>query len=105
MTPADLLASVKENLILEHDQDDNLLLRLIASAVGYAEDYQHVPAGFYADVDAPPATKQAVIMLASNWYESRDGSTGGFFADNPAAGRQAWDTVNNLLRIGRRWGV
>ena len=36
-------------------------------------------------------------MLASHFYESRDGSTGGFFADNMQAGQQVWNTVNTLV--------
>lgn len=44
-------------------------------------------------------------MLASHFYESRDGSTGGFFADSVQAGRQVWDTVNLLLRLDREWKV
>ena len=35
----------------------------------------------------PETTKQAVIMLVSHFYESRDGSTGGFFADNVNASK------------------
>ena len=105
MTPQDLLAKVKENLILTHDQDDDLLLRLIAAAINYAESYQHVAAGFYADTLAPAATEQAVVMLVSNWYESRDGSTAGFFADSVQASQQVWNTVNTLLRLDRLWGV
>jgi hypothetical protein len=111
----DLLAPVKENLILQHDQDDGLLLRLIAAAVSYAESYQHLPAGYYFGSGTegesgeasrfPPTTEQAVIMLVSNWYESRDGSTAGFFADSVQAGRQVWDAVNTLLRLDRMWGV
>ena len=53
----------------------------------------------------PATTEQAVIMLASHFYESRDGSTGGFFADNPQAAQQVWNTVNLLLRLDRRWQV
>jgi hypothetical protein len=96
---------VKENLILTHDEDDGLLLRLIAAAVNYAESYQHACAGFYEMNPAPAATVQAVIMLASNWYESRDGSTAGFFADSVQASQQVWNTVNTLLRLDRMWGV
>jgi hypothetical protein len=76
MTPTELLPKVKENLILTHNQDDGLLLRLIAAAVNYAESYQHLPAGYYFGGDTegetgetshfPPATEQAVIMLVSN---------------------------------------
>jgi hypothetical protein len=105
MTPMELLPKVKENLILAHDEDDSMLLRLVAAAINYAESYQHISVGFYADNPVPPTTEQAVIMLSSHLYESRDGSTGGFFADNVAAGRQVWDTVNTLLRLDRLWGV
>ena len=50
-------------------------------------------------------TYQAVIMLASHLYESRDGSTGGFFADNVQASQQVWTVVNSLLRLDRDWKV
>ena len=36
---------------------------------------------------------------------NRDGSTGGFFADNTGAAQQVWNTVNLLLRLDRRWQV
>ena len=101
-----LLDDVKENLILTHDQDDALLARLLFVAVSYAESYQHLAAGAYADeTDMPPTTRQAVIMLASHLYESRDGSTGGFFSDNVQAAQQVWSTVNLLLRLDREWKV
>jgi uncharacterized phage protein (predicted DNA packaging) len=98
-----LLEKVKANLILEHDSDDELLQQYIAAAVSYAESYQHLTAGTYEAAVMPPTTEQAVIMLASHFYESRDGSTGGFFADNVQAGQQVWDTVNMLLRLDRNW--
>ena len=101
----ELLAKVKQNLILEHEADDPLLKGYITAAVSYAESYQHIPAGTYADQPMPPTTGQAVIMLASHFYESRDGSTGGFFADNVQAGQQVWTTVNLLLRLDREWKV
>ena len=53
----------------------------------------------------PATTEQAVIMLASHFYESRDGSTGGFFSDNTNAAQQVWHTVNLLLRLDREWKV
>lgn len=112
MTARELLPKVKENLILAHDQDDALLLRLIAAAVDYAESYQHLPAGYYfaqketeEESRLSPTTEQAIIMLVSHWYESRDGSTGGFFADSVQASRQVWNTVNTLLRLDRMWRV
>ncbi len=100
-----LLEKVKANLILDHAADDALLEMYITAAVSYAESYQHIAAGFYSVNDMPPTTEQAVIMLASHFYESRDGSTGGFFADRPDAARQIWNTVNVLLRLDREWKV
>ena len=101
----ELLEKVKANLILEHDADDNLLRGFIRAAVSYAESYQHIPEGHYSEHDMPPTTEQAVIMLSSHFYESRDGSTGGFFADSVQAGQQEWNTVNLLLRLDRDWKV
>ena len=100
-----LLSKVKQNLILEHTADDSLLRSFITAAISYAESYQHLTAGTYRVLPMPPTTEQAVIMLASHFYESRDGSTGGFFADNTQAASQVWDTVNLLLRLDREWKV
>ena len=100
-----LLEKVKANLILHHSEDDDLLLSYITAAVSYAESYQHIPDGTYQNAPMPPTTEQAVIMLASHFYESRDGSTGGFFADNTGAAQQVWNTVNLLLRLDRDWKV
>ncbi len=105
MSMSVLLDKVKANLILEHDQDDQLLESYLAAAISYAESFQHYPAGYYSGVLMPPTTEQAVIMLASHFYESRDGSTGGFFADNVQAAQQVWNTVNLLLRLDREWKV
>ena len=105
MNSEELLDKVKANLILTHDADDELLESYITAAVSYAESYQHIEAGYYGENSMPPTTEQAVIMLVSHFYESRDGSTGGFFADNVSAGKQVWDTVNLLLRLDRDWKV
>lgn len=83
-----LLEKVKKNLILEHDADDSLLQTYITAAVAYAESFQHLEEGYYSNHDLPATTEQAVIMLVSHFYESRDGSTGGFFGDNVQAGQQ-----------------
>ena len=100
-----LLEKVKANLILEHTADDELLQMYITAAVKYAESYQHLAEDSYTDHEMPSTTEQAVIMLSSHFYESRDGSTGGFFADNVQAGQQVWDTVNLLLKLDRDWKV
>lgn len=100
-----LLEKVKANLILEHDEDDALLQMYITAATRYAESYQHMPENYYTDNQMPPTTEQAVIMLSGHFYESRDGSTAGFFADSVLAGQQVWKTVNLLLRLDRDWKV
>ena len=101
----ELLTKVKQNLIVEHAVDDALIKSYITAAVSYAESYQHIPAGAYQIDPMPPTTEQAVIMLSTHFYESRDGSTGGFFSDNVQAGQQVWHTVNLLLRLDRDWKV
>ena len=100
-----LLEKVKANLILEHAADDELLQAYITTAVRYAESYQHLLESYYNENPMPATTEQAVIMLSSHFYESRDGSTGGFFADNVQAAGQVWATVNMLLRLDRDWKV
>ena len=101
----ELLDKVKANLILDYDVDDSLILHDITAATAYAESYQHIQEGFYSSNPMPPTTEQAVIMLSSHFYESRDGSTGGCFADHVPAAQQVWNTVNLLLRLDREWKV
>lgn len=77
----------------------------IASAISYAEGYQHLGSDFYTKNTMSPTTEQGVIMLASHFYESRDGSTGGFFNDNVSASEQVWKTVHLLLSMGKEWQI
>ena len=100
-----LLEKVKANLILEHSVDDALLQSYITAAVSYAESYQHIQEGYNTENALPATTEQAVIMLAALFYESRDGSSGGCFAENTNAAQQVWNTVNLLLRLDREWKV
>ncbi len=100
-----LLEKVKGNLILHHSADDDLLEMYITAATRYAESYQHHPENHYVEAVMPATTQQAIIMLSSHFYESRDGSTGGFYSDNVQAGQQVWNTVNLLLRLDRDWKV
>lgn len=99
----ELLEKVKQNLIIEHLEDDTLITSYITAAVTYAESYQHLSDGYYNENQMPATTSQAIIMLSSHFYESRDGSTGGFFSNNVQASEQVWNTVNLLLRLDRRW--
>ena len=105
MTASELLPKVKENLIITFQDDDSLILSLISAAISYAESYQHLEENYYKTHTCPETTKQAIIMLSSHFYESRDGSTGGFFSDNTNASEQVWKTVNLLLRLDRNWKV
>ena len=97
----DLLERVKKNLIINHNEDDDLILSYITAATSYAESYQKKVVGFYDISPMDPITERAVIMLSSHFYESRDGSTGGFFQDKVDASKQVWHVVNMLLRLNR----
>ncbi|MGO1368514.1 head-tail connector protein [Senegalia sp. (in: firmicutes)] len=96
-----LLERVKKNLILDHNEDNDLILSLIGASISYAENYQKKPSGFYKENPMDPTTEQAVIMLSSHFYESRDGSTAGFFQDKVDASNQVWKVVNMLLHLNR----
>ena len=74
-----LLEKVKKNLILDHNEDDELIAGYITAATSYAEGYQKKVSGFYEINPMDPTTEQAVIRLSSHCDGSRDGSTGGFF--------------------------
>ena len=105
MTANDLLEQVKLNLIITFNDDDSLIVSFISAAISYAEGYQHLEEGYYKTHEMSERTKQAVIMLSSHFYESRDGSTGGFFADNTNAANNVWLTVNRLLLLNKEWRV
>jgi uncharacterized phage protein (predicted DNA packaging) len=104
-TPQELLPKLKKNLILDHSDDDDLLLDRLAQAIAYAESYQHVGDGFYGSNAMPKTTELAVLMMASDWYESRDGSTSGFWGDSTVGAANSREVANGLLRLDRRWGV
>ncbi len=88
---------------MNFEEFDELLKGFILSAIAYAESYQHIEEGHYLESKIPPTTEQAIIMLSSHFYESRDGSTAGFYNDTVNASSQVWNTVNNLLRMNKRW--
>lgn len=73
-----------------------MLRSIISAALDYAMSYTKRKRWGRT---LPPSVEQAVIMLSSHFYESRDGSTGGFFADNTNAGKAVWETVNRLLSM------
>ena len=104
-TVENLLEKVKKNLIISHNEDDDLIIEYIKAAICYAESYQKIGVGYYLENPMPPTTERAIVMLSSHFYESRDGSTGGFFADNVSAANQVWTTVNMLLRLDKNWQI
>lgn len=50
----ELLTKVKQNLILEHSADDELIKGFITAAVSYAESYQHIEQGYYTKIPCRP---------------------------------------------------
>ena len=104
-TVENLLEKVKKNLIISHNEDDELLKEYINASICYAESYQKLGIGYYLEHLMLPSTEQAIVMLSSHFYESRDGTTGGFFADNVSAANQVWTTVNVLLRLDKNWQI
>ena len=105
MDAYELVDKVKANLIISFDDDNDLIESFISAAISYAESYQHLEEGYYKNHEMGETTKQGIIMLASHFYESRDGSSGGFFASSPNASEQVWKTVNTLLRLDRNWKI
>lgn len=106
------IEDVKANLIIDDSTDDIFLGTLINAAVSYAEAYQHLPDGYYTEFcgecgphNMPERTKQAVIMLVTHWYESRDGGTGGYYGDSPSVAAQSMTAINQLLILDRNWKV
>ena len=98
-----VLAKVKANLILEHGQDDGILSMHVQAAMDYAGKFQHKDDSFYNTHDMSPVTEQAVIMLASFYFESKDGGAGGFFTPTATAAQQAQKCADNLLRMDKDW--
>jgi hypothetical protein len=94
-----LLPKVKANLIIEHTDDDEFLCNLIRAALDYAKNYQNKK----SLKNLSPTTKQAVIMLAGFWYESRDGGSGGFMTN--AKGDEIMRAVNWLLSLDKEYQI
>ena len=99
------LAKLKANLVVGHDQDDAILTLHLNAAMDYAGKFQHKDFAYYSTHRMSPSTLQAVIMLASFYYESKDGGTGGFFSPTVTAAKQTLECVDNLLRLDKDWVV
>lgn len=96
-----LMEKVKKNLIIDYAEDDQLIESYITAATSYAEGFQRKVVGFYEENPMDAITEQAIIMLTTHFYESRDGSTAGFFQDKVAASDQVWEVVRALLRLNK----
>lgn len=103
VTAEELVELVKKNLVLTHDEDDALIAHVVGAATSYATSFQHHPTGYYEQHVMSGATRQAIIMLATHFYESRDGSTAGFWNNQPHATTGVWQAVHNLLRLDKNW--
>lgn len=104
MDKKELLEKVKQNLIIDFSYDDSLILSFIEASISYAEGFQHLDLDYYDKNEMTNSTKEAIIMLASFFYESRVGDNGGLFNQNSSS-QNIWATVNNLLRLDKVWKV
>lgn len=93
--PAVTVALLKAHMNLDSDLDDALLSQKIAAAEAYAASFIGGP----IPDPAPAAITQAVLMLASFWYESREAATMG---GNPYLVPFG---VHDLLQAHRAWVV
>ena len=91
-----MLDKVKENLRLPYDDEDDLLERFIRSAVAFAERNQHRDYGFYQTNPMQHDTELAVVMLASHYFETRDGA-GGLTGNRADASQNTMKAVQQLL--------
>ena len=89
----ELLRKVRDNLILEHKDDDGLLQEYITAAVSYAESYQHLGAGYYTEHIMPPTT------TSCRRPPNRPSSCLPLiFMNRATAQRQAFSTITRMLR-------
>ena len=47
MKTDELMALVKQNLLVDHSEDDSLIASFVLAAISYATAYQHLPEGYY----------------------------------------------------------
>lgn len=105
VTAEELVELVKKNLVLTHNEDDALIAHVVGAATSYATSFQHHPHGYYEHHGMSGATRQAIIILATHFYESRDGATAGFWNTQPTATSGVWQAVHNLLRLDKNWQI
>lgn len=52
-------------------------------------------------ISGEESCKQAVVLLATHMYESRDASTAGVFANSAGAAEQTWRAIHRLLLVDK----
>lgn len=67
------LETVKAQLKIDHDNDDQLLREHMSNALSYAEQYQGKSYIGSAPNEMRGTTRQAILLLITSWYENRDG--------------------------------
>lgn len=104
---AELLPKLKVNLVIGTDDtsEDDFLSDLIHAGIDYSQRYQNKDYTLDDYTEMPNATKQAVLMLATHFYESRDLATGGYFNDTALAGSNARSAIDRLLSMHKDWQV
>ena len=92
--PVVTLAELKAHLVLEHDEDDVLLTLKADAATAYVASFigQPIPE------PAPATIRQAILMLASAWYEAREAASGANSYEIPYG-------LSELLAAHRVWRV
>lgn len=99
----ELKALLRENLVLGDTADEALLDASLMAAIAYATGYQKKDK---LDLDRlNEATRHGILLLATFLYESRDGVTGGFFANQEAAKDKTFESVHRLLQIDKDWRI
>ncbi|SOC23152.1 head-tail connector protein [Rhodobacter maris] len=89
------LPELKAQLNLDHDLDDALLSHLIDAAEAYAASFT----GARLPDPLPATIRQAVLMLAAFWYETREAALSGTAPASVPFG------VHELLQAHRAWVV
>lgn len=67
------ITDLKAQLVVEGNDDDALLTRLLAAATAHIE----AEIGYELD-DAPADLEQAVLLTAAHWFENREAVAAGF---------------------------
>lgn len=88
------VADLRAHLNLDHEADDALL----AQQLDAAEDYASLTIGDVLFTPLEPSIRQAVLMLAAFWYETREAALPGVPYAVPFG-------VSDLLQSHVRWVV